>query len=78
MSDELFRKISELVAETSGISIDKISRESEFQKLGMDSLDTLALISDLEAVYKIKIPNQELLKIKTIEQAVETLQKRIS
>jgi len=43
----------------------------------MDSLDALALISDLEEKYKIKIPNQEVLKIQTVGQAVEAMVKRI-
>lgn len=77
MQDTLFERIKELIAQTAGVPVEKISPESKFQDLGMDSLDALSLISDLEQEFNIKIPNQELLKIKTVGQAFESLQKRV-
>ncbi len=76
-NDTLFVKVAQLIATTAEIPVEKITTESKFQDLGMDSLDALALISDLEEEYKIKIPNQEILKIRTVGQAVESLSKRI-
>jgi acyl carrier protein len=76
-NDALFTKVAGLIATTADIPLEKIKREARFQDLGMDSLDALAMISDLEEEYKIKIPNQEILKIKTVGQAVESLAKRI-
>ncbi len=76
-NDALFVKVAQLIATTAEIPVEKITTESKFQDLGMDSLDALALISDLEEEYKIKIPNQEILKIRTVGQAVESLSKRI-
>ncbi len=73
----VFTKIAELIASTADIPLEKVTPESRFQDLGMDSLDALAMISDLEEEYKIKIPNQEILKIKTVGQAVEGISKRI-
>lgn len=75
--DAVFAKISDLIVQNTGIAAEKISPESLFQDLGLDSLDALAMISDLETEYGIKIPNQEILKIKTVGQAVESLSKRI-
>ena len=77
MEDSLFVRIKELIAQTAGVPVEKILAESKFQDLGMDSLDALSLISDLEQEFNIKIPNQELLKIKTVGQAFESLQKRV-
>ncbi len=73
----LFTKIAGLIASTAEIPLEKVKLEARFQDLGMDSLDALAMISDLEEEYKIKIPNQEILKIRTVGQAVESLSKRI-
>ena len=39
--------------------------------------DSPSLMVDLEEEYKIKIPNQEVLKIQTVGQAVEAMVKRI-
>ena len=76
-NETIFTKIAEHIAETANIPVEKITAESKFQDLGMDSLDALSLISDLEEEYKIKIPNQEVLKIQTVGQAVEAMVKRI-
>jgi acyl carrier protein len=76
-NETIFVKIAEHLAETANVPLEKITPESKFQDLGMDSLDALALISDLEEEYKIKIPNQEVLKIQTVGQAVEAMVKRI-
>jgi acyl carrier protein len=44
----------------------------------MDSLDALAMISDLEEEYNIKVPNQEVLKIRTVGQAVESISRALN
>lgn len=73
----LFTRITELVAKAANVPVEKITSESSFQSLGFDSLDAVAFMSDLEDEFKVKIPNQELLKIRTVGQVIETLQKRI-
>ena len=74
----LFEKIARLVSTTADIPLEKIKPESTFQSLGLDSLDALAMINDLEEEYKIRIPNQEVLKIKTVGQAVSSFEKLLS
>jgi acyl carrier protein len=43
----------------------------------MDSLDSVELISELEDHFKVSIPNQELLQIKTVKEAVDSLSKLV-
>jgi acyl carrier protein len=43
--------------------------------LGLDSLDSIELIADLEEEFSVNIPNTELQGIKTIRQAVDGLSK---
>ena len=70
----LFEKIARLVSTTADIPFEKITPESTFQSLGLDSLDALAMINDLEEEYSVSIPNKEVLKIKTVGQAVESFE----
>jgi acyl carrier protein len=77
-NDAIFNKVAELIAATADISVEKIANESRFQDLGMDSLDALAMISDLEEEYNIKVPNQEVLKIRTVGQAVESISRALN
>jgi acyl carrier protein len=76
-TETVFAKIVELISANTGTPAAQITMESSFQNLGLDSLDALALINDLEEEYSIKIPNTEVLKIRTIGQAVESLSSRI-
>ena len=76
-TEAIIAKISDLIVANTGIAAEKITPTSRFQDLGLDSLDALSLINDLEEEYGIKIPNQEVLKIKTVGEAVESLGKRI-
>jgi acyl carrier protein len=52
--------------------------DSTFEELDMDSLDSVELISDLEDHYNVSIPNQELLAIKTVREAVVSLEKLLN
>jgi acyl carrier protein len=75
MTDTVFEKIAVILSTKKGINKELILMESSFEELGLDSLDAVELISDLEDEFSVTIPNVELQGIKTIKQAVEGLQK---
>ena len=75
MTEKIFEKIATILATKKGINKDLIKIESSFEELGLDSLDAVELISDLEDEFNVSIPNVELQNIKTIQQAVDGLQK---
>jgi acyl carrier protein len=74
MKEEIFQKVAELIAANNDIAVETIAMDSTFQELSMDSLDGLALITDLEGHYNINIPNAEALKIRTVSGVVEKLE----
>jgi acyl carrier protein len=78
MSVKVFEKITELIVSKRGIPAEKIQLDSSFEELGMDSLDAVELLADLEEAFDVSIPNSELQNFKTIRQAVEGLEKVIS
>lgn len=78
MKDEIFNKVVELIAANNHIPPETITIDSSFEDLAMDSLDGLTLINDLENEYNITLPNEEAVKIKTVRQAVESLNKFIT
>ncbi|MFM8586966.1 MAG: acyl carrier protein [Bacteroidota bacterium] len=75
MDDKVFKKITELLVNKKGISKELIQIDSSFEDLGLDSLDSIELIADLEDEFNVNIPNTELQGIKTIRQAVDRLSK---
>jgi acyl carrier protein len=77
MKEEIFNKIVELIAENNHIPREEIRMESTFEDLNMDSLDGITLINDLENEYNITLSNEEAVKIKSVREAVESLEKFI-
>jgi acyl carrier protein len=75
---EIYLKVRELIGEKKGLKADDIFMTNSFEELDMDSLDSVELISELEDYFKVSIPNQELLKIKTVKEAVESLDKLVN
>lgn len=74
----VFEKIKDLIAAKKGISPDSIRVSQSFEELELDSLDSVELISDLEDHFNVNIPNQEVLQIKTIQEAVDSLSKLVN
>ncbi len=77
MKEDIFNKIIELISANNHIPPETIKIDSSFEDLGMDSLDGLTLINDLENEYNITLPNEEVVNIKTVQQAVDNLTKAI-
>ena len=78
MKEEIFSKVVELIAGNNHIPPETITIDSSFEDLDMDSLDGLTLINDLENEYNIILFNDEAVKIKTVRQAVDTLNQLIT
>jgi acyl carrier protein len=78
MKEEIYKKVVELIAANNHLPPETINMDSTFEDLTMDSLDGLTLINDLENEYNITLPNEEAMQIKTVRQAVDTLDKFIS
>lgn len=78
MKEGLYNKVVELIVKNTNLKPEDINVNSKFEDLGMDSLDQMTVISDLEKEYKIILPNEEVPKIKTVGQAVESLEKFVT
>jgi acyl carrier protein len=70
MSQDVFTKLAELIATKKGVSREKITLDSSFEDLDMDSLNAVELIADLEEIYNVNVPNAEF-KISAVRQAAK-------
>ena len=75
MSELVFNKIANMVSSKKGINKELITIDHSFEDLGLDSLDAVELIADLEDEFKVSIPNIELQQIKTVKEAVAGIEK---
>ncbi|KAJ5918177.1 Type I Polyketide synthases (Type I PKS) [Penicillium verhagenii] len=56
-------KIKEILADLSGLELHEIKDDSELAELGIDSLMGMEMAHEIEAAFKIEIPESELMKI---------------
>jgi acyl carrier protein len=78
MSNIIFDKIAALLSSKKGLSKEMITIESSFEELGLDSLDAIELIADLEDEFNVTIANSDIQGIKSVRQAAEGLSKAMN
>lgn len=78
MSERVFEKIATLLSTKKGLNKELISIDSSFEELGLDSLDSIEMIADMEEAFNVTIPNTELQGIKSIRNAVDGLSKALN
>ncbi len=70
----MFEKVCKMLGEQLGISPDSIRPEQEVVKdLGADSLDVVELMMALEDTYGITLPEEEVEKVKTVQDIVDMM-----
>ncbi|MBA7522509.1 Acyl carrier protein [subsurface metagenome] len=71
---ESMDRIKKIIVKQSGIDESKITENSSFlDDLGLDSLDIIELIMELEEEFNIEIPDKDAEKIKTVGDAIKYL-----
>ena len=68
--DEISAKVLEIIRKTKGLPADAVTAESSFEALGIDSLDRLNILFDLENEFEIQINDEEARQVTTIEQMI--------
>lgn len=75
---EIFAKIVTIIAEQLKINSAEIKLPSKLiEDLSADSLDAVEIVMGIEEVFNIEIPDEEIDKIKTVEDIVVYLEKEI-
>jgi acyl carrier protein len=71
--DAVAAQVFSIVASVKQIPLESISLDSAFHELGLDSLDTIILVSEMEDHFKIAISNDEARAIVRVRDAVERI-----
>lgn len=71
---EEFEKVRQIIAEVLNLDPEEIKIESTFMdELSADSLDLYQIIMGIEEEFDIEIPEELVVNIKTVEEAVELI-----
>ena len=78
LSINLTEEIKAIIAEIAEMDEEEIKGNSNFvEDLGFDSMMALEILARLEKQYKIKIPEEELVKLVDLNQTVALVQKHL-
>lgn len=69
-------KVKQIIVEQLGVDEGEVTPNASFvDDLGADSLDTVELVMAFEEAFDIEIPDEDAEKIKTVQDAVEYIDK---
>ena len=77
MSDELIQKVRNVIANTQRIPVEKVTVDSTFQELGIDSMDGVNILFALENEFDITIPDEAAKQIRGVREVIEGVEKLI-
>ena len=78
MSEELTQRVLKTIATSKRIPVGTVSIDSEFQQLGIDSMDAVEILFALENEFDISIPDEEVRHVRNVRQMVEGVEKLVA
>ncbi len=71
-------KIKQIIVQELGLEEDDLAPEKSFiEDLGLDSLDVMTLAMAIEEEFDIEVPDDDVEEIKTIQNVIDYLEKRL-
>nr|WP_302595712.1 acyl carrier protein [uncultured Cellulosilyticum sp.] len=68
----MLERLQEIIAEKLGVEVSEVKPEASFTKdLGADSLDLFEVVMGIEEEFNVSIDNEDLDKIKTVQDAMD-------
>ena len=78
MPDQLTQRVLNTIATTQRISPEKVTIDSSFQELGIDSMDGINILFALENEFDITIPDEQAKQIRSVRDMVEGVGKLVA
>ncbi len=78
MPDDLTERVLAVIAKTQHIAPEKITPESTFEELGLDSLDSVNILFALEDEFNISIPDDDARAIRSVRQMIQGIEKLVA
>jgi acyl carrier protein len=78
MADEVAEKVLAVIAQIKRLPAESIALDSSFEQLGIDSLDGMNILFELENEFDINIPDDQARSIRSVREMVEGVKKLLS
>jgi len=75
MSDDLIKRVCKVIATSKRIPEDRVTVDSAFEELGIDSMDAVEILFALENEFDINIPDEEVKTVRNVRQMAEGVER---
>ena len=76
MSQDLLATFKDLLSEEFGVPVEDVKPEATFEGLGLDSLDVVELTLVLEERTGVKLEDEELEEVRTVQDAIDKVSEK--
>jgi acyl carrier protein len=77
--NDIFERLANIISTKTKVKKEEITLDSDFElDLNLDSLDIVEIVMAIEDEFNITISDDDVLKLKTVKDAVEYIQNKIS
>jgi len=78
MSDELIQRVLKVIATSKRIPLETVTIDSEFQQLGIDSMDAVEILFALENEFDISIPDDDVRTVRNVRDMCAGVEKLVA
>jgi acyl carrier protein len=78
MADEVAEKVLAVIAQIKRLPAESVALDSSFEELGIDSLDGMNILFELENEFDINIPDEQARSIRSVREMVDGVKKLIA
>ena len=78
MSDDLIERVRKAIATSKRIPLETVTIDSEFQQLGIDSMDAVEILFAIENEFDINIPDDEVREVRNVRQMCAGIDKLVA
>ena len=78
MSQDLIQRVCKVIATSKRIPVERVSVDSSFEELGIDSMDAVEILFGLENEFDINIPDDEVKTVRNVRQMVEGVERLVA
>lgn len=71
MADAVTEKVLKAVASVKKIPVERVNTDQSLEELGVDSLDAVTMVFDLEEVFQISIPDDKVRSLRTVQDIID-------
>lgn len=75
MSETIAERVLRVIAKTQRIPVETVTPESSFEDLGIDSMDSINILFDLESEFEIEIDDEQARHIRYVREMIDGVTK---